>query len=314
MRRRHGPRCTYSVAGDAARGADRPGDACAETCFGASCDHWDGGAWGTCADLETNYGCDCTGCACAQRRHDNPQAPCDDPLFDVDECPTAGDGTCDPELNDATCAYDGGDCCASTCQGVNCGPFDCRDPAEARHHDAQHAEDDRWRQRGRRGVSGGLVIVIILAVGTFVSCWLRHKSGPILRHLRTARGDLRHRQVRAKSDPPAIVGDGDIAAAAAMVATLSRDVSAAEFGAEVCPICLYELCDGDHGREEGLDDDAVVLPCAQAHGRCLRPWFALAYSDALRAGEAPTLACPVCRSVVPEGEPEALRLRDLKIR
>jgi len=40
------------------------GDACAETCFGASCDQWDGGAWGTCADLETNYGCDCTGCAC----------------------------------------------------------------------------------------------------------------------------------------------------------------------------------------------------------------------------------------------------------
>ena len=71
-----------------------------------------------------------------------PQAPCDDPLFDVDECPTAGDGTCDIALNDATCAYDGGDCCASTCQGVNCGPFDCRDPAEARHHDAQHAEDD----------------------------------------------------------------------------------------------------------------------------------------------------------------------------
>ena len=50
----------------------------------------------------------------------------DDPLFDVDECPTAGDGTCDIALNDATCAYDGGDCCASTCQGVNCGPFDCR--------------------------------------------------------------------------------------------------------------------------------------------------------------------------------------------
>ena len=153
------------------RVAAAAGDACAETCFGASCDQWDGGAWGTCADLETNYGCDCTGCAC----DGCPQAPCDDPLFDVDECPTAGDGTCDIALNDATCAYDGGDCCASTCQGVNCGPFDCRDPAEARHHDAQHAEDERWRQRGRRGVSGGLVIVIILAVGTFVSCWLRHK-------------------------------------------------------------------------------------------------------------------------------------------
>ena len=98
----------------------------------------------------------------------------------MDECPTAGDATCDPELNDETCAYDGGDCCASTCQGVNCGPFDCRDPAEVRHHDAHAAEDDRWRQRGRRGVSGGLVIVIILAVGTFVSCWLRHKrSAPV---------------------------------------------------------------------------------------------------------------------------------------
>ena len=148
------------------RVAAAAGDACAETCFGASCDHWDGGAWGTCADLETNYGCDCTGCAC----DGCPQAPCDDPLFDVDECPTAGDGTCDIALNDATCAYDGGDCCASTCQGVNCGPFDCRDPAEARHNDAHAAEEDRWRQRGRRGVSGGLVIVIILAVGTAVSC------------------------------------------------------------------------------------------------------------------------------------------------
>ena len=46
------------------RVAAAAGDACAETCFGASCDHWDGGAWGTCADLETNYGCDCSGCAC----------------------------------------------------------------------------------------------------------------------------------------------------------------------------------------------------------------------------------------------------------
>ncbi len=156
------------------------------------------------------------------------------------------------------------------------------------------AEPARGPPRGRRGVSGGLVIVIILAVGTFVSCWLRHKRSVRLEAIRLA----------IKERP---VGDGDIAAAAAMVATLSRDVSAAEFGEEVCPICLYELCDGDHGRDEdGLDDDAVVLPCAHAfHGRCLRPWFALAYADGLRAGEAPTLACPVCRAVVPEGEPEA---------
>ena len=176
---------------------------------------------------------------------------------------------------------------------MNCGPFDCRDPAEARHNDAHAAEEDRWRQRGRRGVSGGLVIVIILAVGTAVSCWLRHKRSVRLEAIRMA----------IKERP---VGDGDIAAAAARVAALSRNVSSAEFNTE-CPICLYELCDGDHGREDaGLDDDAVVLPCAHAfHGRCLRPWFALAYADGLRAGEAPSLACPVCRSVLPEGEPEA---------
>ena len=60
------------------------------------------------------------------------------------------------------------------------------------------------------------------------------------------------------------VGDGDIAAAAARVAALSRNVSSADFNTE-CPICLYEFCDGDHSREEaGLDDDAVVLPCAHA--------------------------------------------------
>ena len=72
---------------------------------------------------------------------------------------------------------------------------------------AHAGEDDRWRQRGRRGVSGGLVIVIILAVGTFVSCWLRHKRSVRLEAIRLA----------IKERP---VGDGDIAAAAAMVAAL----------------------------------------------------------------------------------------------
>ena len=133
-----------------------PDHACVATCFSATCDHWDGGARGTCADLETNYGCDCTGCVC----DGCAQAPCDDPLFDVDECPTAGDGTCDIALNDATCAYDGGDCCASTCQGVNCGPFDCRDPAEARHHDAHAAEG--W-PRDRDHIGGGHVRLLLVA-------------------------------------------------------------------------------------------------------------------------------------------------------
>ena len=38
------------------------------------------------------------------------RAPCDD-LLDVASRPTAGDRTCDIAPNDATCAYDGGDCC-----------------------------------------------------------------------------------------------------------------------------------------------------------------------------------------------------------
>ena len=41
-----------------------PDHACVATCFSATCDHWDGGAWGTCADLEATYGCDCSGCDC----------------------------------------------------------------------------------------------------------------------------------------------------------------------------------------------------------------------------------------------------------
>ena len=146
--------------------------------------------------------------------------------------------TDDIALNDATCAYDGGDCCASTCQGVNCGPFDCRDPAEARHHDAQHAEDERWRQRGRRGVSGGLVIVIILAVGTLylVGCGTKGPCGS----RRSASPSKSGPSGTATSQPPR------------RWSRRSRGTpSTAEFGEEVCPICLYELCDGDHGRKDG---------------------------------------------------------------
>ena len=135
---------------------------------------------------------------------------------------------------------------------------------------AHAAEDDRWRQRGRRGVSGGLVIVIILAVGTFVSCWLRHKRSRRCRIkiFRRPLDGVARRSVRLEAIRMAIkerpVGDGDIAAAAARVAALSRNVSSADFNTE-CPICLYEFCDGDHSREEaGLDDDAVVLPWAHA--------------------------------------------------
>ena len=130
------------------------------------------------------------------------------------------------------------------------------------------------------GVNGGLAIVILSIVFTFVTYYMRHRRSDLLRPIR--------------------VGDGHTAATAAMVATLSRDVSSAEFASAECPICLHELCDGAHGCEEaGLDDDVVVLPCAHAfHGRCVRPWFDLAYADGLRAGAAPILACPVCRAAV----------------
>lgn len=42
-----------------------------------------------------------------------------------------GDSFCDKENNASDCDYDGGDCCASTCSGKDCGfytGFNCRDP------------------------------------------------------------------------------------------------------------------------------------------------------------------------------------------
>ena len=265
------------------------GEACAATCFGASCDHWDGGAWGTCAHLEVTQGCDCSGCAC----DGCPQASCEAPRFDPIACPSAGDGRCDPHLNVEACAWDGGDCCASTCLGTCVVQFNCLDPDQLER--APSASPTAEKRGTRFGVNGGLAVVILFIVFTFATYYMRHRrSDHLLRAIH-----------RATKERP--VGDGDAAAAAAMVATLSRDVSSAKFASAECPICLYELCDGEHGREEaGLDDDAVVLPCAHAfHGRCVRPWFALAYADALRAGgEAPSLACPVCRAVVESAEPE----------
>jgi len=102
---------------------------CKATCYGASCDYWDGGSWGTCAHLESRWDCDCGGCVC----DGCPQGSCDAPKFDPGVCTTAGDGTCDASgvlMNTRACAFDGGDCCPSTCRGVLCGSggYDCRDP------------------------------------------------------------------------------------------------------------------------------------------------------------------------------------------
>ena len=111
---------------------------CANTCFQGSCDYWDGGVWGTCAVLESTYSCDCSGCEC----DGCPQGTCGvDQPFDPATCLNAGDARCDPAANTEACAWDGGDCCATTCVGTLCGSrhgYDCRDPAHAATDEEAH--------------------------------------------------------------------------------------------------------------------------------------------------------------------------------
>jgi hypothetical protein len=103
-------------------GYDR-GDCCRETC-----------------DTDTTYGCNA--------KEGDEFGPfgfyCLDPQYayiDEEECKTEnrewiGDGGCDPEYNTKACGWDGGDCCAETCDetfayyecGTEVQPFDCKDP------------------------------------------------------------------------------------------------------------------------------------------------------------------------------------------
>ena len=74
--------------------------ACANTCFEASCDYWDGGVWGTCAVLESSYHCDCGGCEC----DGCPQGTCGvDAPFDPTVCLNAGDARCDAAAYSQSC-------------------------------------------------------------------------------------------------------------------------------------------------------------------------------------------------------------------
>ena len=87
-----------------------------------------------CATLEANYGWDCTGCLCPgdltceeQGLVDCPEGSaeaCAATLEDCVEDPNAdctgnaawiADGYCDTSNNNEACAWDGGDCCGSTC-------------------------------------------------------------------------------------------------------------------------------------------------------------------------------------------------------
>lgn len=103
-------------------GYDR-GDCCRETC-----------------NTGTTYGC--------KAKEGDEFGPfgfyCLDPqhaYIDEKECKTEnrewiGDGGCDPEYNTKACGWDGGDCCAETCDttfayyecGTEVQPFDCKDP------------------------------------------------------------------------------------------------------------------------------------------------------------------------------------------
>lgn len=110
------------------------GHTCSATCYKGTCDYWDGGFWGTCANLQASYGCDCSGCEC----DGCPDSTCDKPKFDPNKCPYSGNAGCDESENHADCAYDGGDCCEDTCIGSNCptsqSSYSCKDPDHASKH------------------------------------------------------------------------------------------------------------------------------------------------------------------------------------
>merc|ERR1711937_908660 len=77
---------------------------CTSSCQGKTCDYWSGEEDYTCAFLEKDYGCSCTGCKCAL----------DVMLKSCEHFKYRGDGNCDDGNNNAGCLFDGGDCCAKS--------------------------------------------------------------------------------------------------------------------------------------------------------------------------------------------------------
>ena len=82
-----------------APGPERSIDRCDDTsgCQGQSCDVYDST---TCAVLEKNFGCDCSGCDCALDKDGTALTPSPAPLFDVEKS-----GDCP-----ATCVNEGASC------------------------------------------------------------------------------------------------------------------------------------------------------------------------------------------------------------
>lgn len=125
---------------------------CDNNCYGAPCDYWDGGYWGTCSDLEQVYGCDCRGCVC----DGCPQGDCGtSQSFDPMACPLAGNAECDESMNTADCAFDGGDCCETTCRGTLCGSrgLNCVDPHVIGHSSSTSAASFATRARAEHSHS-----------------------------------------------------------------------------------------------------------------------------------------------------------------
>ena len=75
--------------------------ACENTCQGKTCDYWGLEQKYTCAVVEKDYGCSCTGCKCVL---DKMLKACKDFKY-------KGDGNCDDGNNNAGCLFDGGQCC-----------------------------------------------------------------------------------------------------------------------------------------------------------------------------------------------------------
>ena len=97
---------------------------------------------GKCHGVTNNAGCGWDGGDCCEESCNHPNCglfwgyDCKDPKYNpyAPECTAnyklIGDGLCHGSTNVPECGYDGGDCCESTCQGINCGAwgYPCLDP------------------------------------------------------------------------------------------------------------------------------------------------------------------------------------------
>ena len=113
---------------------------CQATCYGHTCDYYENFGL-SCWAMENQYACNCNYCNCTVQS--TTETPTTQVVTDTPECPVAniGDGLCDTHArgvkgcNTAAFGYDGGDCCASTCDSDNCGAtfaYDCQDPDASR--------------------------------------------------------------------------------------------------------------------------------------------------------------------------------------